>query len=485
MSLNSAINAALSGLSMASRATLTISSNVANATTDGYARRELETVGRDGTGGIPGVRIVTETRIVDQGLLGERRRSDAGMAEASARSAALATLEGAFGVPGQPGALASRVADFSAALIEASSRPDSLSRLDTVLRAARGLADDIAALGRNVQDGRSQADAAIDAAVAQLNDGLVEVDRLNRLIQRETAAGQVPNGLKDLRQQVIDSLAELVPLREVARPGGQVMLYTDNGAVLLDGRPARIGFDGIGGPLEPGMALAEGTLSGLTLDGVELSTGPRGLLSGGRIEGLFAVRDSILPAAQDDLDRLASDLVTRFREADGDAPVPLDPPGGGLFVDADPTMTPAEPGLAQRLRINPLADPAEPGGAVWRLRTGLGGTEPGFPGDATGVAALARGLESLGPLAGSDGPGRDVAGHAAELASRIGRGRDAAEGQLAGMAARNTALREAEAGSGVDTDTEMQRLLVIERLYAANARVLTAADEMIQRLLAI
>ena len=483
MTLGSAINSALSGLSMASRSTLTIASNVANATTDGYARRELEIVSRDSTRGSPGVRVVTENRILDAGLLGERRRTDAAMAEASTRADSLFRLESAFGVPGEPGALVTRVGQFEAALIEAASRPDSLSRLDTVLREAQGLAGDIASLGRLVQDGRTAADAELEAEVARLNAGLAEVHRLNSLIQREIATGQVPNGLKDQRQRVIDELADLVPLREVERPGGRVVLFTDNGGILLDGKPALIEVTSLGRPLEPGTVLPSGD-SALLINGVPIPEGPGGILSGGRIEALFSVRDKLLPDAQNRLDTLAADLISRFSEAEQNSPVPQAPASGGLFIDTNPPATDPMVGLSQRLGVVALQPGAN--GDVWRLRTGLGElVDPGFPGDGRGIDALATALQSFTNLGIGGGAARDFSAHVADLASGIGRSRDGAEVQLASASARNTALRESEAGFGVDTDAEMQRLLVIERLYAANARVLTAADEMMQRLLAI
>ena len=39
--------------------------------------------------------------------------------------------------------------------------------------------------------------------------------------------------------------------------------------------------------------------------------------------------------------------------------------------------------------------------------------------------------------------------------------------------------------TGVDTDRELQDLLIIEQAYAANARVLETIDKMIQRLMEI
>ena len=483
MTLGSAINSALSGLSMASRATLTIASNVANATTEGYARRELETVARDAARGSPGVRVVTENRILDTGLLGERRRTDAAVAASATRADALSTLERAFGVPGEPGALVTRVGQFEAALIEAASRPDSISRLDTVLREAQGLAGDIATLARQVQDGRNAADLELQSEVARLNDGLAEVHRLNGLIQREIATGQVPNGLKDQRQRVIDGLADLVPLREVERPGGRVVLFTDNGGILLDSQPARFEVTSLVNPVDANVTAPAERRLVLVVgdrpapeDRVDIQPTAPGMLAGGRIEALFDIRDVLLPKEQAGLDALAKDLIDRFAG--------VEPPGeGGLFVDTDPDAPGPLLGLAQRLGVD--ARVSGPDGDVRLLRTGLGGTPPGFPGDGTRLDALAKALQKFEGLGEEGGAARDFAGHVADLAAGIGRNRDGAEVRLASAMARNTALRENEAGFGVDTDAEMQRLLVMERLYAANARVLTAADEMMQRLLAI
>ena len=55
MSLSSALNSAMSGLTAASRASEVVSENIANVMTPGYARRSLELASAVHTG--PGVRI--------------------------------------------------------------------------------------------------------------------------------------------------------------------------------------------------------------------------------------------------------------------------------------------------------------------------------------------------------------------------------------------------------------------------------------------
>jgi flagellar hook-associated protein 1 FlgK len=46
-----------------------------------------------------------------------------------------------------------------------------------------------------------------------------------------------------------------------------------------------------------------------------------------------------------------------------------------------------------------------------------------------------------------------------------------------------SALRQQELSRGVDTDAEMQNLIRIEQMYAANARVVQAAEAMLDELM--
>ena len=59
-----------------------------------------------------------------------------------------------------------------------------------------------------------------------------------------------------------------------------------------------------------------------------------------------------------------------------------------------------------------------------------------------------------------------------------------ADSSLASSSARAQAAGDAEAAvMGVDTDQEMQTLLLVERAYAANARVIQTAQAMIDTLM--
>ena len=58
-------------------------------------------------------------------------------------------------------------------------------------------------------------------------------------------------------------------------------------------------------------------------------------------------------------------------------------------------------------------------------------------------------------------------------------------GQTASQALSQSLYEAEKLETGVDTDRELQNLLIIEQAYAANARVLETIDQMIQRLMEI
>jgi flagellar hook-associated protein 1 len=308
---------------------------------------------------------------------------------------------------------------------------------------------------------------------------------MNARILSVSTGGRDASALIDQRQQMIDRIGGLIPIREIVRDNGTVALMAPGGLMLLDGRPATLGFTPAG-VIVPEMTQGSGALSGLTVNGRPVATSGTGSpLAGGRLAALFDVRDTSGVAAQAQLDALSRDLVERFADPAIDAT--RAPGGPGLLTDAGGAFLPAnEVGLAQRLTLNPAADPAQ-GGALWRLRDGLGATLPGPPGEAGLVRALAGALNAQRqPVSGSFMAGeRGFSTLAADLLSGVSGQRVQRDSAAAFSAASLTALQEIEAQDGVDSDQELQSLLQIEKAYAANAKVIQALDDMLQSLIGI
>ncbi|GGH39372.1 flagellar hook-associated protein 1 FlgK [Cribrihabitans marinus] len=480
MSLTTAFNVALSGLTAAGRASGVVSGNIANAMTPGYARRTLELSGNVVGGGVTASGI---TRHADPVLIANRRATDAEHGHAQALDAFHGGLESLIGSVDDPGSIVNRLADFESGLIAAASNPGSKSRLDGAVHDARALAASISGAAEGLRDLRSDADRRIGQMVTQLNTSLEQVERLNGKIRAVELSGSDSSTLVDQRQALVDGINTLIPIRIAQRGDGEIALYSEGGAILLDGRAVEIGFEPAA-ETRPHMSVDNGLLSGLEIAGRPVRTlGPQSVIRGGALAAQFEIRDTHTVEAQKDLDALARDLVERMQDPGVD---PTRTPGdAGLFTDNGTAFSPANAaGLANRLEVHVAVDPLR-GGDSWRLRDGLGAPVPGSPGDASLLNALgdALGRSRPQPTPRFGTGALDSAGVGAALLSRTAEAAGQTSRALSFAAASRTEMQRLEAQAGVDTDAELQALMRIEQAYAANARVLQVVEELTDTLM--
>lgn len=480
MSISAALSNAVSGLAATARATEIVSTNVANAMTPGYGRRELMISSSSLSGG---VQVDGIMRSVNARVLGDHRIAAADQGNSSTLAQFWTSMENVTGVAGDGDSLSDRFSALEASLISASSRPDNDTRLDTVARSAADAAGKLNEIGSAIADARTGAESAISADVDRLNAALAEVAKLNRAITIETANGRDSAALQDERQKAIDSIASIVPVREVPRENGRIALFTTGGATLLDGAtPVQIDFNRTG-YVQPGMSVGTPPMERLIIGGEELDERQMQFVAGGSLAAQFQIRDDLAPKMQAQVDAAARDLYERFADPAVDDTLTAGQPG--LFTDDGAAFTAAnEVGLANRLRIAAAVDPAGTNEA-WRLRDGLNAASPGDPGRTTLLTEMAKTLQTPRVTSSSAvSPGsRSAAGFAAELSAHASTRRLRSDEVHAHATARRDSLEMEMMRDGVDTDREMERLLQLENAYAANARVISAADAMIATIL--
>lgn len=486
MSISSALSNAASGLSAQSRLAETISNNVANALTPGYARRttELSSVSLGGYG--QGVAIAGTTRAENATLTAERRAMDAALGASGIRSDAYDRILTAIGDTTNATSIAALATGFETALMAATSSPQSTTALGSAVSAAKDFASAVNRVSDETGQLRTEADAEIGRQVGRLNTALSQIDTLNDKIVTFAATGRDTASLEEQRAQLIDGISSLVPVKVAKRDGGAVALFTQNGGALLDGRVYPLAFTPAAGVVTAGMTPGAG-LSGLAQD-VGAITGPvavtagsgAGLFDGGSLGALFELRDTGAPQVQREMDAYAADIIHRFRTLMPASA--LDPAGNGLFVDAGAGN---QTGLAGRLAVTAAVDPALDG-AVWRLRDGLSATAQGSVGNGATLQALSDAFTALRAPTGF--ASTSASGGATALASEItaffaSRGARSDEDR-AFLSARQATLAEQESNAtGVDTNSELQSLTLVEQAYAANAKVLSVIDELMQLLL--
>lgn len=490
MSISSAFNSATSGLKATSKLASTISSNVSNALTAGYAKRTtaLSSVTAGGTGS--GVQIGATTRTESPYLTSERRLAQAAEAATSARSDAYDRLMDKMGEAGVSGSLSATGTALETALMAAVASPQSTTLQTAAVDAARNLVSSLNGIADVASAVRTDADAEIARQVATVNDTLDKVQALNAKIVNLNLQGVDTLSLQDERGQLIDGIASIIPVRTVNRDGGAVSIYSQNGAALLDGTVRKLSFDAAPTTVTSDMTLAGGQLGALKQDQgvftglVTVTTGTgSGAMDGGSLAALFQVRDSIVPEMTGELDKFAGDLIERFRDLMPTSA--LDADGNGLFVD--PAGSASTDGLAGRISVNAAVDPDQ-GGAVWRLRDGLGATTEGDSGNGAILQTMTDAMDEERDPTGfvSQSARNDSSTMASEISAYFSGKSARSDDDLSFLSARASTLAEQETNyTGVDSDSELQYLTVVQQAYAANAKVLTTIDTLMQTLLEI
>lgn len=473
MSLSSSISNALSGLGVTSRSAQLVSSNLANALNENYSRQEIEI----SSASIGGAIVTSVNRFVDAALLSDKRNAQAELGMSSERADSASAIERAIGTPDDPSSIGAHLERFDAAIRYLESDPNSEVRLRETVSTSVALAARLNTAENNIQSERLSADRQIGVELKTLNTNLQKIDQLNEHIVAANVNDRDANAFLDERQKLIDEVSEIVPVREMQRDKGAISLVTANGMMLID--DSAISFDfTTTNIILPHMTSGNGLLGSIERDGqvIDLSS-DSGPLSGGRLQGLFEVRDETAPKAQENLDAFALDLAERFHDLPGDLGAGTTAPG--LFTDGGTRVDAAnEVGLAGRLQLNANVDPDQ-GGALWRLQSGTSAASQSSAGYTSFISDMIASLEDQSTASGS------IFGHSASLTSYVSQVSSDAEQSQSFASARYEQLNLMQLENGVDTDTELQKLLSIEMNYAANAKVIQTIDQMLSTIMGI
>jgi len=480
MSIGSALSNAVSGMSAASRRAEVTSHNIANASTEGYAAQRVSTSHHVANGRGAGVLINATERMTNPRLTAGRRDAEAQAGTDAAKAEGARALADMFE---GPTSLFNQISALESNLRTVSEAPESIALQERVVASAGAVTDSFASVGEKIDTLRNQADGDIDAAVTDVNDALKELEILNKQIGYARVSDRSSASLEQSRDEQLDIIAEHIPIRLMPRDQGRVAVLTESGVTLFDGKAKTLSFERSSiVTSEMDFRNGVGPLSGLSVDGVEITPGTGNQsLEKGKIAGLFEVRDGFTVDAIGEVDAMAADLITRFEGADI-----AGADGRGLFTDAGSSLS-ASPtaGLSKRIAVNERVDPAQ-GGEAWRIRDGLDAAAPGAVAATVHVGALLEAMTSTTTTTATLDTPDSAAGLAAALGSIFEQRGQTLEDRAANSNGRLTTLESAEAEViGVDIDQELQSLILIEQAYAANARVIQVADRLIQRLLEI
>jgi len=514
MSLIGALSVANGSLANINRQFALVSQNIANANTPGYAAESATQQSLTAEGVGLGVRSGPATRNIDTALQSSVLLQNADVAGLQTRQAALSAIDSVHGTPGSGTDLASLVGDLQNQFSALLNDPGNVPQQSQVVSGAANLADGINQLADTYGSQRQAAQNDLVSAVDTLNTALGTIGQLSNQIIAFQAGGRSTADLENQRDAVVQTVSQLVQVRTLVQPNGDMLLFTTGGLAL----PTRGGANPLhaaGATLGPAswypgdVSSGNPSIPAITLNGADVT----GQLTGGRIGADITLRDTTLPTFQAELDEFAQKLASRFQDA-----------GVALFTDANGAVpaesatSPPDPvqqpyvGFANGVQVNPdirkspelvrdgtVVPPPSPlpdgyADIISNVLTNAFGSD-----QVSGAAQPGIKTRALGPGGNLDAPfgpdWTDTSVPQTGMAGTLGAGATtlvAAQEQTSAdvsskldtqQALQSSLAGKLAAGSAVNMDTEMSLMIQLQNSYAVSARVISTVQTMWTQLL--
>ncbi|KAK0341865.1 hypothetical protein LTR94_024648, partial [Friedmanniomyces endolithicus] len=301
MSLAGALSNASAALTTAQYQVALGTTNVANASTDGYTSKTYSATSQTTTLALTTGEL---SRITDVYLQKSLIVSSASAGYAETIDSYMSRYDTLLGDTSSGADIASLTSALANQLTTLASGTGDVSASSAVA-AASELADGLRTLSSGIQSLRTEADAAISTTVDEINALLVQIDALNDQI----VAGQGDQtSLADARDTALQTLSGLVGVSSYTDASGRLNVYA-GGQMLVGATYSTLSF-ATSGAVSSSSTYPD-SLSGVSVNGRDVTTS----LSGGELGALIALRDQSLPAEQAALDALASTLISAVNTA--------------------------------------------------------------------------------------------------------------------------------------------------------------------------
>jgi len=448
-------------MSMAGQALLTqqqaisvTSHNIANVNTPGYSRQRLKMTTNtpaDSAVGPMGSGVSGETieRIYDRYLSAQLINESQALGRWDTQKGAVEMVEVIFNESG----LSQAMSKFWDAWQSLANNPDGTTERQILVTASQVLATTFNQLNSDLSQNQQNLDLAIQGTVADINRLSQQIADLNEKIISSEAGSFSANDYRDQRELLLRELSELIDINTFEDATGAVSVLVANGRPLVStGQFWQLSTEtNVAGFQDIVWVDDTGNAPNITAD-----------ISGGRLKGYLDVRDGVIDGYINRLDTLAQTLMTDVNTLHQNG-FDLDGLGGEeFFIGTAANDMEVNPNIVGDLDLIAAASDAL--------------TVPGDSRQAIEIANLQYQLTMGGTQSYNDYYSaivRDVGNEVLKSGASYNHQSD--------MMAQLENQRESV--SGVSLDEEMINLLKFQNAYAAAAKLITTADEMMQTIL--
>lgn len=432
--------------------------NVANAETPGYSRQRvrLETTTPHTLAGVfrpqvagqlgTGVQVVAIERVRDRFLDDQLRATNGWLGRWEAREEMLGQVEAVLQEPSELG-LSGYMDRFFAAWQALSTTPEDMGARTAAIQESEALAQAFVMTRERIQAVREDAVTALRSDLSKINDLADAIVELNIEIARAVVVGDAPNDLLDKRDLLLDELSKLADISVGNANTGMINVTIGGRAIVLGNEARHLDL----------------TIDPTTLD-VSLNWGDGSPVNvrTGRIVGLISIINDTVPLYLDTLDELAKSIITEVNAVHASAYDLNGNPAGPFFTGSSAADIAVRADIAEDPRL---------------LGTSA---SPEATGDGSKAVEVAQLKDKLSMHSGVSTFGDFYS----EFVSKVGldsraakRAKEVYENVLESQEDRRDSI------SGVSMDEELMNMLKYQASYEAAARMITAVDEMLDRLI--
>jgi flagellar hook-associated protein 1 FlgK len=449
MSLTSLLSIARTALLTHQKAVDTTGHNIANASTPGYTRQRLAltaevplntAIGQVGRG----VTAEGIERLRDGFLDQHYRRENGDLGRFSTMKETLGQVEDVFAEPTSTG-LAAGIDDMLSAFGDLANDPSGRTPRTLVRQAAQNLVQQFRQTDQRLGSIANDVRAKMVDATGQINQLTQQIADLNVEIRSANGGLRESPDLKDKRDVLVDQLSNLAGVRVIDRTDGTVGIAAGDALLVDGGQVTRLEVRDAGqGKVEVGL---QG--SGLPIN-----------FKSGSLAGLVELSSTTIPGVRDKLNGLVKSIVTEVNAIHRGGRTLTGGTGVDFFDPAGLTL-----------------DSVKVSSAVTQSTDNIAAGQTGAAGDNSNALAIAAlrttGVSSLN--------GETLGSGYQQIVSELG---VALQDMTSRSEAQTTITSNADAQrqsvSGVSIDEELTSLITQQNAYAAAARLVTVADDMIK-----
>lgn len=447
------INMASNALRAFQRALDVTGHNISNVNTTGYTRQTVEFKDNDPSifymGGVHslgnGVSISSVNRIRDAFLEQRRLQATGDSGKFLQMADSMRNVEALYLEPGGSG-VADAMDKFFNAWSSLASNPNEPTARMQVQQAGTTLANRVRTTYLAMQDQQTFTTQAITDTLKGVQSLSQQIADLNGQIREKQAQGVEPNDLRDMHDQALRDLGQLVDIHTFDQPDGTVNVFM-NQLTLVDSAgavPTPMTFNSAAGTISD----ANGTYD----------------VRSGKLRALFEASEQI-KTYQGNLDSLANELRTQVNTVHMSGINPLGNTGVRFFNDALPQSGAIDFALDPTVAADPQA-----------IVSSITGT--------AGDGGLALSLSRLRDQAQAALGNTTFSRYFDNMVTDIGRKSEYWDAQVSTQQAMNEQIdNQIQSVSGVSLDDEMANMLRFQRSYQAAAKALTIFDQTTQDLI--